>query len=376
MLAVNFVSNIDPSSAAAREWDQLVKRNSTAGFMQSISWSQFKHRQGLRNVLVTVSDDGVAVAGAMLYTPAKARGSSLLIAPEGPVLPWHDRALAEELLELILKECERQARSLRAIAVRMEPRLAATNSLLQSSMSRAPTDLIPRETLYLDLTKPRQDILAEMKSKGRYNIALAERRGVKLVEQSDVSAARKFYSVMKESSKRDQYSLEPLSFFESLMETLAPHTARVFFAEHDHDVLGALLMITYGERATYLYGGITNEKRNKMAGYALQWHAICAAQDAGCTTYDFYGYDQFQAPGNLYAQFSQFKSKFGGRPVRFVGGHEFYFLDSLADTVIAALGEVPDDGESTCVESDAPPETSLANGLARLSCLSLVSENH
>lgn len=344
MLTVNVMSNVDPASAAAREWDLLVRNSPDTGFMQGIAWSQFKQRQGLRNVLVTVCDEGAVIGGAMFYSPARARGASLLIAPEGPVLPWFSQPQqAEAALDLILSECERRSSSLRIMAVRMEPRLPATNSLLQSTMSRAPTDLIPRETLYLDLTKSRQDILNKMKSKGRYNIALAERRGVRVVEQSDTSAARKLYRVMCESAKRDQYSLEPFAFFESLLETLAPHTARLFFAEHDDDVLGALVMITYGRRATYLYGGITNEKRNKMAGYALQWHAVCAAQDAGCSVYDFYGYDQFQAPGNLYAQFSQFKSKFGGRPVRFVGGHELYFLDRLADSVIAALNEVPSD---------------------------------
>jgi lipid II:glycine glycyltransferase (peptidoglycan interpeptide bridge formation enzyme) len=77
-----------------------------------------------------------------------------------------------------------------------------------------------------------------------------------------------------------------------------------------------------------------------MAGYALQWAAMLKAKSAGCTTYDMYGYDQFQAPQNQYAQFSRFKSQFGGQVKRFVGAHDYFFVDRLADVVIKALGEI------------------------------------
>jgi lipid II:glycine glycyltransferase (peptidoglycan interpeptide bridge formation enzyme) len=99
------------------------------------------------------------------------------------------------------------------------------------------------------------------------------------------------------------------------------------------------LLITYGNRGTYLYGGITNQKRNIMAGYALQWAAMKAAKEAGCTTYDFYGFDPFRAPGHRYARFSQFKSQFGGNVMRFIGAQDYFFLDNVADAFVKVVNE-------------------------------------
>jgi lipid II:glycine glycyltransferase (peptidoglycan interpeptide bridge formation enzyme) len=111
------------------------------------------------------------------------------------------------------------------------------------------------------------------------------------------------------------------------------------FAEHAGDTLGALLLVTYGERATFLYGGITNTKRNLMGGYALQWAALQIAKQEQCSIYDFYGFDAFRSSEHPYARFSQFKSQFGGMPMRFIGAHDYVFLDNLADSMIKVVNE-------------------------------------
>ncbi len=345
MLSVDVSFGLDPESDRAREWDQFVQASPASGFMQGVQWARFKQQQGLNCVHIMVREGTTLIGGGAFFIPIAKKGSAILVAPEGPVLPLHDESLAEQTLDLILQECERLSEKLGAMAVRVEPRLTVPGPSLLSQFARAPSDLIPKETLYLNITGDEAGILRQMKPKGRYNIALAHRRGVVVTEASDVNSVRKFYRIMVQASKRDRFSLEPLPYFESLIETLAPHTAKLLFAEHEGEVLGTLLLITYGVRGTYLYGGITNEKRNLMGGYALQWHAIQLARQSGCSVYDFFGYDQFRSPGHPYALFSQFKSKFGGHPVRFVGGHDQYFLDRLADTVIAVLKEVDDERE-------------------------------
>ena len=171
-----------------------------------------------------------------------------------------------------------------------------------------------------------------MKSKGRYNIRVAERHGVSVEESAQPEAVYKFYPLVKEASLRDGFALEPLAFFEHLSEELVPRgQASFLFAKHENDIIGSLLLVTCGERATYLYGGISNQKRQLMGGYALQWEAIKAAKRKGCCIYDFYGYDSHQSPRNEYARFSQFKSRFGGEVYRLIGAQEHFFVDCLAD---------------------------------------------
>ncbi|MFX5603178.1 peptidoglycan bridge formation glycyltransferase FemA/FemB family protein, partial [Acinetobacter baumannii] len=76
---------------------------------------------------------------------------------------------------------------------------------------------------------------------------------------------------------------------------------------------------------------VSNQKRNLMGGYALQWEAMRRAKAEGCTIYDFYGFDAFRSSEHPYARFSQFKSQFGGKPVRLIGAHDLFFTDRLAD---------------------------------------------
>ena len=115
---------------------------------------------------------------------------------------------------------------------------------------------------------------------------------------------------------------------------------RILIASHEEDILGGLLLLTFGKRATFLYGGITNTKRQLMAGYALQWRAIEIAKGLGCDTYDFYGYTEFDDQNHDYAKFSRFKRQFGGKMEKFIGAHDHFFLDRLADVVIKAVNQI------------------------------------
>ena len=179
---------------------------------------------------------------------------------------------------------------------------------------RAPLDLLPNETLVLDLSPALDQILASMRPKGRYNIRLAERKGVTVRQGAAGEIIDVFYPILCQAGGRDHFAVEPLSFFVELASTLVPAgLATLLLAEHEGETLGGLILIKNGHTATYLYGGICNTKRNLMAGYALQWQAIKLAKEAGCNTYDMYGYDKFCSPTNRYGRFSKFKNNLAAR---------------------------------------------------------------
>ncbi|HEX2924581.1 MAG TPA: peptidoglycan bridge formation glycyltransferase FemA/FemB family protein, partial [Chloroflexota bacterium] len=268
-------------------------------------------------------------------------GLGLMIAPEGPILRWHDDKKSRTGLRLLVKKAREMAPSIGAMGIRVEPRLPVPGVTAMRDFRRAPVDLVPRETLYLDLTQSPESLMQQMRPKGRYNIGLALRRGVAIREKSSADAVGAFYRVTAEAAERDQFFVEPFTFFVALAESLCPAgMARFIFAEHEGDLLGAMLLVTFGDRATYLYGGTSNLKRNLMGGYALQWGAILAAQRSGCRSYDFFGYEPFGAPSHLYSGFSRFKRQFGGEAQRFAGARDFFFLDRVADAVIRASREI------------------------------------
>jgi lipid II:glycine glycyltransferase (peptidoglycan interpeptide bridge formation enzyme) len=340
MLTCQQIDNLSPESPEGRQWEALVQASPSSGVMQSLHWAAFKRRQGLRTLHLGIFEHGALIGGALCYAPAQQSGRSLLVSPQGPLLPWHDQPLARDSLRALILGVERRAAEYRSLALRIEPAIAPPCPRLLRTFRRSPVDLLPTETLYINLTPPPEDILAQMRPKGRYNIRLAARHSVTVSEDRSPGAVYRFYQVITEVAQRDDFFIEPLPFFVSLFAELGPpQIARLLFAEHAGDTLGALLLITYGGRATYLYGGSVNQKRSLMAGYMLQWAAMLAARAAGCATYDLYGYEPHGAPDHLYASFSRFKRQFGGQPMRFIGAHDHFFLDQLSDAIIQAVQE-------------------------------------
>lgn len=341
-IEVRALSAVAVDSRLGAQWETLVKANPASGVMQSLAWSEMKRRQGLNSVHLGLFEDDQLCGGAIFYTSRYAHGAGIMVAPEGPVVPWQDRSRAVSYLRELTAACRQMAAEQEIAFMRIEPRLPGPPPPVFREFGRAPLDLVPRQTLYLDLLPgaPEAELLAGMKPKGRYNINVAYRHGVEISEHCSQSAVEEFYAAVLQASVRDRFVLEPQSFFETLAATLCPAGHATFLlAHHEGDLLGALLLIKYGDRATYLYGGVTNEKRNLMGGYALQWAAIRHARASGCRIYDFYGYVPHRSPEHRYSRFSQFKSQFGGQAVKFMGAHDYVFLDNLADAFVRASRE-------------------------------------
>jgi lipid II:glycine glycyltransferase (peptidoglycan interpeptide bridge formation enzyme) len=91
-------------------------------------------------------------------------------------------------------------------------------------------------------------------------------------------------------------------------------------ARHEGEALAAIITVHYGKEATYLYGASSDERRNLMPAYALQWAAIRAAREAGCSTYDFYGIPPVDDPGHAMSGLYRFKTGFGGEIRHYPGG--------------------------------------------------------
>ena len=339
-LKVCQLEELSPTSPLGAKWEHLTQANNVSGFMQGLDWAKVKRKQGLSSMHLGIFEGDRLIGGAIFYSSNKRNGAGILVAPEGPVLPWENQELSTQSLGLLIDEIQARAVELGIMSLRIEPRLSPPVIPALREFGRAPVDLVPRETLYIDLSLSEDMLLAGMKPKGRYNIKVSERSNVEIVEDKTANSINRFHAVLREASNRDQFEVESSSFFEQIAEVLIPAGgAKLLFAVHEDVTLGGLLLITYGKRATYLYGGVTNQKRNLMGGYALQWAAMKEAKKAGCTTYDFYGFDPFRSPEHRYARFSQFKSQFGGTVQRFIGAHDYFFLDNVADAFIKVLNE-------------------------------------
>ena len=184
----------------------------------------------------------------------------------------------------------------------------------------------PREILVLDISKSEEEILAGMKQKTRYNIKLAEKRGVhvtynmKHVTQENID---KFLQLVKITSKRDKITSHPDAYYRQMFETIPSEILKLYIAEYEGKIIAANLVLFFGKTATYMHGASDNEHRNLMAPYLLQWRQIQDAKAAGCTRYDFGGVKTGDADKS-WAGITKFKTGFSPatNAVEFPGSYD------------------------------------------------------
>ena len=294
--------------------------------MQSATWARFKSRFGwdARAFLV---EWAAGEARPLLALSRKiAPGIRMAYVPWGPELPAGFPAdpnsrngaladLARELGRLLPRD---------TTFVRFDPPWFAPGGgfpgALPSPFRRAAADIQPPDTAVVDLTPPARDILASMKPKWRYNIGLAEKRGVLVSPVADMEQdLRVFYGLLAETAERDGIAVHSIEYYRTLFEEYSgdpgvgvPGKLCLYTARHEGDCLAAIVVLFRGEDATYLYGASSNAKRNLMAPYALQWRAMQDAKAVGCVRYDLFGIPPSEDPGHPMAGLYRFKTGFGG----------------------------------------------------------------
>ncbi|HAA30584.1 MAG TPA: methicillin resistance protein [Cyanobacteria bacterium UBA8553] len=332
---------IKPLNLVERQvWDSLVQARIDGCFMQSWAWANFKELEGYKTFRYGLFLEETLVGGCIFYFYPHRSQANLLIAPGAPVLP---PTLAEEGMQLLKEKAASLAKEIGAIAFRIEPLWTQKPDCL-AGFVRAPVDLLPSETLLIDLRPSEAEILAAMKQKGRYNLRLSWRHGAETEFTTNSQAIPLFYDLFWETVKRQQFFGEPYGFFINLCQTLfAANMAEIGLARWRGEILAAILVVYWGERATYLYGGRNFEHPEVMAPYSLHWAAMQRAKARGCTVYDFYGFTL--DPNHGYAKFSRFKSQFGGVRITTIGAHDYFFYDQLADTLIGLFRNLAGDGK-------------------------------
>jgi lipid II:glycine glycyltransferase (peptidoglycan interpeptide bridge formation enzyme) len=149
----------------------------------------------------------------------------------------------------------------------------------------------PPSTLRLELGKGEERLLAEMKQKWRYNIRLAERKDVEVArEEKGTEGADILARLIRETAERNGFAARTPDYYRAVWQVFDElDQARLYVARFKGQALGAMLVVHYGDTATYLYGGSSERERQRMPNHALQWAAIQGALAEGLEVYDFWG---------------------------------------------------------------------------------------
>lgn len=179
---------------------------------------------------------------------------------------------------------------------------------------------IPPYTALIDLRQSQEDILAAMKPKGRYNIRLAAKKGVEVKKVEKTAENIKiFHALMQETNARDNFAWNTQKYYEIFLDKIK--NSELYFAQHEGDILAAGIFVFEKEIAYYYYGASSNNKRNLMAPYLLQWTAIEDAKEKGCSIYDFLWVAWDEETSSPLAGVTDFKMKLSPKKSKVSGSY-------------------------------------------------------
>jgi peptidoglycan pentaglycine glycine transferase (the first glycine) len=187
-----------------KAWDSFLETTLDTGFMQSSWWANFRATVGLEYFGVILKDQDAIVGGALVTKLSYASQSCFYYIQDGPVLP-DDESTASEVFEALLKVIEkhRTAEKETVSHLRIEPRWQRLPSFVRGFQTPAFSDnyMEPRNTLCIDLRPSEEAILAQMKPKGRYNIRVAQRHGVSVIEDTSDQGLADFLRIYKRTAQ-------------------------------------------------------------------------------------------------------------------------------------------------------------------------------
>jgi peptidoglycan pentaglycine glycine transferase (the first glycine) len=297
-----------------RSWNAFVATVPHVHFQQSWQWGELAPQLGGEAVRIGALCDGELRGAAQVFVNRLAGGGrTMLYIPRGPALAEQSARLYGPLLEAV-RDLGRERSSL---GVRIETNLPAGDervTSILSSMHLRPSfpPSQPRSSWMLDVSKPEDDLLAGMKQKTRYNVRLAAKKGVQVTE-ADPDDLEEFYALYRVTAERDDFFVHSLDIYRRMFALF--REAGMFsmlFARFQGELIAAVTLIHLGDTCWYLHGASSNEHRNLMATYLLQWEAIKRAREWGCRLYDFRAVpDLLQEDQDMYGVY-RFKEGFGG----------------------------------------------------------------
>jgi lipid II:glycine glycyltransferase (peptidoglycan interpeptide bridge formation enzyme) len=259
------------------DWNHFLSQRPNAHLLQTGEWGELKSAFGWKPVRVISGNVGVQILFRKLPL-----GFTVGYIPKAVI---SDQSISEQFWNEIDSVCK----SHRAIFLKLEPDLwndqqpETWNLKLETS----PHNIQPPRTIIINIKDNEDTILAKMKQKTRYNIRLAEKKGVTVRAWDDIES---FHKMMLVTGGRDGFGIHSLEYYKRAYELLHPKgLGEILVAEYEGKPLAALFVARNGYRAYYLYGASTDEERNRMPTYLLQWEAMKWAKSHGCEEYDLWG---------------------------------------------------------------------------------------
>jgi lipid II:glycine glycyltransferase (peptidoglycan interpeptide bridge formation enzyme) len=324
--------------ADRNQWNNALRDMPYAHVLQTGEWGVFKQATtGWIPSRYTFKDDGKIQAMASILT-RKIGPLSVMYIPKGPALRYEDSAL----LATVFDHIEAIAQKRRVIWLKIDPDvIIATGAPGEKDESPSPIGVTVinlleqrgwrfsgdqvqfRNTVALDLTQSEDDLLAAMSQNTRRKVRTATKKDVTVRAATEADLPT-LYHLYKVTGDRDDFLTRPADYYErAWRDFMQAGLAHALIAEFDGEPIAHVVLFHFGKKCWYFYGASSNEERNRMPNYLLQWEAIKWAKAHGYAVYDMWGApDEFVETDSMWGVY-EFKRGFRGTVTRHIGAWDY-----------------------------------------------------
>ena len=335
----------------AAEFDRFVTAHPKAHFLQTSDWGKVKTNWRWRGIICRDESGAIKGAAAFLIRKIPLLPYTLFYSPRGPVCDLHDR----EVVTALMEGAKDLGKKFGCCDIKIDTDTGVDDDAIRELMTGLGFKFMgntqsfetaqPRFVFRLNVEgKTEDELMASFHNKTRYNIRVAEKKGVS-IEIKGAEAAEDFHKIMIETGNRDNFGIRSTEYFERILNSLGKN-ARLYLAYYEGKPIAGSLAILCGDKVWYLYGASSNEHRNLMPNYLVQWAMIQWAVAEGCRIYDLRGVSGFLDESNPLYGIYKFKKRFGGDLTEFIGEMDLvvkplgFKLVSFAEKAVKAYGRL------------------------------------
>ena len=309
------------------EYESFIASHPKGHFAQSHLWGRQKSAWEFKAACVRGTDGKIKGSMAFLIRRAPLFGCSMMYSCRGPVCDTDD----EETFSRLIAAAKILAKRCKAYVIKTDPDVPVGNTGFIAMLERHGFECVsrgknfegaqPKFVFRLNLEdRDASEILLSFSQKTRYNLRKAQRSGVE-IRLGGTEDVDDFERLMLITGKRDGFTVRGADYFRSMLDIFGEN-ARLYMAYYEGIPIAGAVAVAFGDKVWYLYGASSDEHRDKMPNYLLQWSMICWALERGSRIYDFRGVSGDLSEDNPLYGLYRFKKGFGGEFTEFVGEYD------------------------------------------------------
>lgn len=188
-------------------------------------------------------------------------------------------------------------------------------------------------TFWINLTPSEEELMKSFSSKTRYNIRLAEKKGVTVREDNSDKAFDRYLELTRETINRQGFFAHTEKYHRLMWNVLKKvRIAHLLTATYQGEIITTWIVFAWKNFLYYPYGASTEKHKEVMANNLMMWEAIKFGKKMGLTTFDLWGREEGKG-------FTKFKEGYNPKVIEFLGTWDLiinkpmYFLYKIGEWI-------------------------------------------